>query len=117
MDKQQIFDEVAYGIIQQGAPSVNASGSCRYRGPNGRKCAAGHLIPDDRYKDSMEGCRVHAVPYLGGQFAGPLLDFIAELQNAHDANSAHGEHFIHNWSLDMMQIAVKHELDSYCLRR
>lgn len=28
---------------------------CLYRGPNGRKCAVGMFIPDDKYSERMEG--------------------------------------------------------------
>ena len=30
--------------------------TCFYRTPDGKKCAIGRHIPDDKYKASMEGC-------------------------------------------------------------
>ena len=57
---QDMFDYVTDAIIKQGQPSaivIKPDGDircfCMYRSPAG-KCAAGHLIPDDRYKESME---------------------------------------------------------------
>lgn len=34
--------------------SEDAKGNCLYRGPNGKKCAVGIFIPDDRYHPSMD---------------------------------------------------------------
>lgn len=53
MNAQQIFNTVVRGLRAQGKPSVNAY-DCRYRGPDGAKCAAGFLIPDAAYVGSME---------------------------------------------------------------
>lgn len=33
-----------------------------YRGPEGRKCAVGHLLPDELYRPSMEGMSVGYCP-------------------------------------------------------
>jgi len=33
-------------IGKQGRPSVGDKDRCLYRGPDGLKCAAGHVIPD-----------------------------------------------------------------------
>jgi len=48
-------------LLKQGCPSTisvpNGSytfASCRYRGPNGTKCAIGCLIPDSEYVPQME---------------------------------------------------------------
>jgi hypothetical protein len=48
MTKQEIFDKVAAHLLTQRRQSVNdCSGACVYRSPEGLKCAAGCLIPDD----------------------------------------------------------------------
>lgn len=36
--------------------SITSSGSCRYRIGDGKKCAIGMFIPDDKYSKAMEGC-------------------------------------------------------------
>ncbi len=58
MTKQETFDTVVRALLQQGRASRNESGKCRYRGPYGAKCAAGHLIPDELYTLDLEGCVV-----------------------------------------------------------
>ena len=60
---QDMFDYVTDAVIKQGQPSAIVkpisdesdltSCFCMYRSPAG-KCAAGHLIPDDRYEKRME---------------------------------------------------------------
>ena len=52
------FIQSTQGIIDQGGPafkSIENEGVCAYRSPNGRKCAAGQLIPDELYDPKIEG--------------------------------------------------------------
>lgn len=108
MDKQEIFDKVAAGIIAQGGPSLKIRPArlgepieCRYRGENGRKCAAGHLIPDADYRVSFEGLRFESLFYetarhraisgvpISDEFQALFTDpnaqeLIQHLQTAHD---------------------------------
>jgi hypothetical protein len=60
---QQIFDIVIVALRAQGCPSYRLPISvspqkpiagCLYRGPNGAKCAIGHLIRDEDYKPEFE---------------------------------------------------------------
>lgn len=86
---QQIFDEVVTALRKQGRPSVNEAGGCLYRGPDGLKCAAGHLIPDDAYSPGMEGESVWQPEVLGAlRRAGVAGDLnqhlVSRLQSAHD---------------------------------
>ena len=81
------------GVIAQGGPSVHATpnwnnfdGSlCLYRGQNDFKCAAGHLIPDDKYSPDMEG---HDFIYVNGHWGlgFRVMDagMICMLQRSHD---------------------------------
>ena len=57
--KQETFNVVYLALKKQGSKCVidNLDGCgqvCVYRGPNGMKCAAGHLIPDNLYKPEFE---------------------------------------------------------------
>jgi hypothetical protein len=52
-------------VIMQGKPSATPDGRCRYRGPNGTKCAVGMLIPDDLYDSHIED-----------KSAGPMLQYL-----------------------------------------
>lgn len=53
-----VFDK----LIAQGGCSSNSLTGCLYRGPDGRKCAAGHLIPDEDYRTEFEGKSCHPIP-------------------------------------------------------
>lgn len=53
--EQEVFDQVVTHLLNQGERSVDADGSCAYRGIDGLKCAVGCLISDEDYNDSMEG--------------------------------------------------------------
>lgn len=55
---QQIFDQAYNGVVAQGGQSSDTVGRCMYRGPEGRKCAVGHLLPDELYRPNMEGTTV-----------------------------------------------------------
>lgn len=48
MTKQETFDRVIKAVIKQGKPAMNIH-TCVYRAEDGSKCAAGHLIPDEKY--------------------------------------------------------------------
>jgi hypothetical protein len=58
MKAQEIFDTVAKHLFTQGCRSIEVDDegeeSCLYRGPEGRICAVGVLIPDELYQGSME---------------------------------------------------------------
>lgn len=85
MTDQEIFDKVARAIKAQGRGS-SSGGYCRYRGPDGTKCAAGHLIPDEMYSPSMES---QGVKMLRGTYYKLPWDesqdgLVANLQFCHD---------------------------------
>lgn len=58
MTPQEIFDTVAKHLFTQGCRSIEVDDegeeSCLYRGPEGRMCAVGVLIPDEIYDPLME---------------------------------------------------------------
>lgn len=55
MNAQEIFDIVVTHLRKQGCKSFDdEKDCCMYRGPNGTKCAAGCLIPDDVYDPMFE---------------------------------------------------------------
>ena len=85
---QEVFDTAVCGIIAQGVRSTDADGNCVYLGPDGHKCAAGFLIPDDAYHPSMDSgfgtwfgelCR--EFPELPGH---THVNLVEQLQGAHD---------------------------------
>lgn len=48
-----------------------------------RKCAVGHLIPDDKYHPDMEGRGVHRLDLVALELDGHL-PLLAALEEAHD---------------------------------
>lgn len=53
MTKQELFDTVAKHLLTQKQPAYEDS-MCKYRTKSGLKCAAGCLIPDDKYDSRIE---------------------------------------------------------------
>lgn len=87
MDDQQIFDTVATHLLAQGERSTRGTaGVCAYRGTGGLRCAVGCLIPNDRYKPSLEGQGVTSGPVLDALPWEALaqVGLLNELQAVHD---------------------------------
>lgn len=84
--RQEIFDLAWNGLKAQGfVQSVNKTGSCVFRGPNGTRCAIGHCIPDDKYDPRMD----REGEYFDAAFDAAGVGwrdriFAHNLQNAHD---------------------------------
>lgn len=96
-DKDSSLQEIGSFVVQnlrkQGKKSVHPNtnpflyGSgmlCAYRGDDGCKCAAGWLIPDDKYSPSMENIVVYGIPFFSLEFSDAQLFFIERLQRIHD---------------------------------
>lgn len=82
MTPQEIFDTVAVHLMTQVHRSEDkAHEECLYRGPDGLKCAAGALIPDDDYSSGVEGLPVISVPYFENAYCVVLIE---SLQRCHD---------------------------------
>ena len=83
MTPQQLFDTAYLALIVQGRRSFDAaSGDCLYRGPDGTKCAVGHLI-DDRTAAKWAGASALAVQKPPHWFVDNL-QLLREMQEAHD---------------------------------
>ena len=85
------FLSAILAVVEQGRPSLGADGNCMYRGPDGCKCAIGHMIPDDDYDLRFEGNAIADFVDMGmpliAEAAGILrseADFAWRLQKAHD---------------------------------
>lgn len=103
MTKQEIFDRVTEHLLTQKKRSTTWDESgykCKYRGPNGLKCAIGILIPDHLYNPVFDGTLsqakafglkglsirrlMKAVPALQDYLGAENLDILNELQSIHD---------------------------------
>lgn len=93
---QEVFDASVAGLAAQGFEQSRAfmeergTFSCAYRGTENRRCAIGHLIPDEVYKPGMENLSMYAFiqsyPEEVELIFGDSVDgdFLNELQHAHD---------------------------------
>lgn len=87
--KEEVFEMARFAIramLKQGKRSVDSEDkiACRYRGPNGLKCAIGHLIPDDLYDEvDMESNTALYVFHILG-LTGDALTYLDSLQSCHD---------------------------------
>lgn len=107
---------IAYkGIVGQGGPSVNAFGSCEYRGPNGLKCAIGHLIKDKEYDESWEGYNLYSSAInLDMETSSKKFKFIAKMQSIHDdigrEYKSDLQEFMEKFKIEMAKLAAEYEL-------
>lgn len=91
LSKLEILRKVREHFNEQGALAWDDKAEiCKYRTPNGQKCAVGALIPDELYAPSYEGHSVQTINELARQKFGELLfapklePFLTYLQDLHD---------------------------------
>lgn len=119
--KQDLFNRAVAGLAAQGfTRAVNSYGGCRYRADNGKRCALGHLIPDDQYSVEIEGgfsaaARI-VVPGLSAMVDRDGWNFLSELQEAHDnarTKNEFGEQIDDPESMkaNLAALAAKYHLD------
>lgn len=94
MTAQEVLNKVVAFMRKQGGPSIEVEMAehsthtrCRYRGPQGRRCAVGCLIPDETYEPYMEGLSVKNARVsfkLGALGLHQHEDLLNRLQCAHD---------------------------------
>jgi hypothetical protein len=113
MTPQKVFDKVVLGLRAQGCKSEMGD-LCRYRGPEGTKCAAGLLIKNSEYSAGMETHNIKGIirssaaeqrkiseasiqPLI--ERLKPHIDLIFALQCAHDFVD------VENWETEFRRIA------------
>lgn len=84
MTKADVFYRVIAHLRAQGVQAKNEIGSCRYLTPEGLKCAAGCLIPDDEYNPEFEGSCWATIAANFPQYE-EYRDMITDLQLLHDS--------------------------------
>lgn len=118
MTRQEMFDTAVRGVISQGAPSLSEIGECLYRGPNGLRCAAGWLIPDDKYSSALEGRSVDTLVEKG-IFPIRQREFLDALQCAHDKatmSGLTGAGFVAKFKLRAEKVAHDFRLNAAVLK-
>lgn len=89
MTAQELFNTVVLHMRKQGRQSNTAGpgSSCRYRSPEGMKCAVGCLIPDEVYNQGIEGRSVNSAAVMMLLMDLHLQEhksLLISLQGAHD---------------------------------
>lgn len=85
---KKVFTKIVNHLRKQNTKSSNKRGDCLYRGPNGLKCAAGCLIPDELYTKSLEGNNVYDLRFqkiwdvLG--YSERTISMVSDMQYIHD---------------------------------
>jgi hypothetical protein len=84
--KQRWFVRAVNGLAGQGFKrSMSPTNGCLYRGPNGTKCAIGHLIRDRDYRPYFEGLPItNCFLILGNTPNNEEQFFLYDLQECHD---------------------------------
>lgn len=98
---QETFDTVVAHLRKQGkqakAQMLDCEGDeyvgCAYRTPEGLKCAAGFLLPDELYHPDMEGKNCNPNTAVGRALAGLgyHLPLVEALQGVHDNSPTYWE--------------------------
>lgn len=105
---QEIFDVVSNHLLTQmkrsDKPGPTNTNNCMYLGPNGLKCAAGILIPEDQYNPEFEGKSWEDLT-LNGHVQKNHVIPISELQNIHDWTEPQ------NWKFELVAFAEQYKLN------
>jgi hypothetical protein len=103
---QKTLNKVVRHARRQGCKSVDPlTGSCLYRGPAGRRCFAGAVIPNRAYRKEFEGksaCSIVVAPTL--QELGLNVNLCQDLQDIHD------EENVDRWEEKFEDVAGKYGL-------
>ena len=114
LTKQDIFDSTARFIARQGK-SVDGYGRCCYRGPDGKKCAAGLWIKDEFYDPEIEGEVIHQAICIAAAIESGVPDdcirLLRALQRAHDG-TYNGPNFGFDFLTECRDVAEKYGLSS-----
>jgi hypothetical protein len=119
MNKQEIFDTVVKGILAQGGESFDhKKGFCVYKNSNGRKCAIGQLISEEKYNPEVETLRLNSVlKLIDSKYTEEFL-FFDKLQHIHDVSGRSSrsdrrvsdEIFLWTWKTKMIEFAKQENL-------
>jgi len=105
-------------VIAQGEKSLG-EGGCLYRGPNGLKCAIGHLIPDSTYTSCIEdktlclGNRVSDVFPNKYKSNSQWIELFNNVQTQHD--NAWEDDFVVSFIDNIIKHVKRGNLPEYCL--
>lgn len=107
LTKAEVFQKVKSHLLEQGCKSSNPKNDmCLYRGPSGRKCAAGVLIDDEHYSEALETSRSDTPVVIAALIASGVpraaISMVRELQAVHDEMS------VSRWPVGLEEVAANH---------
>lgn len=82
---EEVFEYIRNHLLTQNRKSTDVSGNCMYKNEQGLKCAAGCLIPDEKYHPKIEGtkwCKLTDTGYVSKAH----IKLIQSMQSIHDNN-------------------------------
>lgn len=82
---EEVFEYIRNHLLTQNSRSADIDGTCVYKNEQGLKCAAGCLIPDEKYHPKIEGtkwCKLVGIGYVPKAH----VKLIQEMQYIHDDN-------------------------------
>jgi hypothetical protein len=120
---QETYNIITNGLRKQDCKSVDENNNCMYRGLNTTKCAAGQVIPDEKYNVFFEGCSL-VNPNLNmnpemREKAQQLYNIIVK-EGGHDfelvraLQRVHDSYPVSSWELHFQKIAERFELKYVC---
>ena len=103
--EQEVFDQVALHLLNQGERSNDVDGSiCMYKGAGGLQCAAGCLISDEEYSNTLEGSDWDML-VMQNRIPNHHRKLIGALQAIHDSQK------ISDWVPSLTELADEFKLD------
>ena len=107
---QDLFDTITTHLRTQGARATcETFDMCVYHASDGRKCAIGCLIPDERYTPVLEGCDLrrngNVQSILRSLDIDPTNEMLREFQQTHDCFEPGSE-----WEREFRMIAQRYDL-------
>jgi hypothetical protein len=116
LTRQDLFDVIAWNLLRQNAKATAPDGvKCRYRAPDGKRCAIGWIMPDDVYSEALEyrGVPDVATVLMGTEYGGDYARFLDrhigmlnDFQEMHDARQPR------EWPVYLRAIAQRHGLNA-----
>lgn len=106
LTNQQVFDKVVTALRLQSAKSLlypdNGALVCAYRSPDGKKCAAGHILPDELYNPEMENKNIYGIFEFD--------DLVADRRFLYNLQLIHDNYDVKDWEYNWKDLAQRYKL-------
>ena len=105
---QEVFDQGAKHLMEQGCKARSEEYPCVYRGDKGTKCIVGCFISDEEYNPLMENTMFYSL--WGNRQDTPGSDMLGKMQYIHD------DHPPEQWKDKLTQFAEDNGLSMEVLK-